>query len=313
MCLRPSWEPKRVQLGRPRVGRTTYGGGSSRDHGVYGQVKGQGKRKADGEIGSLLPSTPEQPPAWRTGARSCKKSRTRAHVKCAGAEGIGPETRSVPESKRLRQEVHRRRSSHRLCVLRKRELRRTPGAEKSQTPATTPTRDTATSVSRTTWAAWPTWDSSTRLEAYLRWVFKNFDVPPAGAGRPVPRDRPVADKDCDLDVARSLVLSGRKAVKSKLSMMKQADEPCRGGCPERAISRAGSNAHVMKTTCMICGHKTSVPRPKVTPTKATHESATARGAFTRSTASTVTRSSRRPLRECTKWARTWRHRSSHRP
>ena len=49
-----------------------------------------------------------------------------------------------------------------LCVLRKRELRRTPGTEKSQTPATTPTRDTATSVSRTTWAAWPTWDSSTR-------------------------------------------------------------------------------------------------------------------------------------------------------
>ena len=70
-------------------------------------------------------------------------TRTRAHVKCAGAAGIGPETRSVPESKRLRQEAHRRHSSHRLCVLRKRELRRTPGTEKSQTPATTPTRDTA--------------------------------------------------------------------------------------------------------------------------------------------------------------------------
>ena len=126
---------------------------------------------------------------------------------------------------------------------------------------------------------------SPQLEAYLRWVFKNFDVPPAGAGRPVPRDRPVADKDCDLDVARSLVLSGRQAVKSKLSMMKQADEPCRGGCPERAISRAGSNAHVMKTTCMICGHKTSVPRPKVTPTKATHECAHERVDFRYSTRS----------------------------
>ena len=126
---------------------------------------------------------------------------------------------------------------------------------------------------------------SPQLEAYLRWVFKNFDVPPAGAGRPVPRDRPVADKDCDLDVARSLVLSGRKATKSKLSMMKQADEPCKGGCPERAISRAGSNAHVMKTTCMICGHKTSVPRPKVMPTKATHECAHERVDFRYSTRS----------------------------
>ncbi|CAE7418365.1 GIP [Symbiodinium sp. CCMP2592] len=125
---------------------------------------------------------------------------------------------------------------------------------------------------------------SPQLEAYLRWVFKNFDVPPAGAGRPVQRDRPVADRDCDLDVARSLILSGRKT-KSKLSMMKQADEPCRGGCPERAISRAGSNAHVMKTTCMICGHKTSVPRPKVTPTKATHECAHERVDFRYSTRS----------------------------
>ena len=51
-----------------------------------------------------------------------------------------------------------------------------------------------------------------QLEAHLRWVFKSFDVPPAGANRPVQRDRSVADKD-DLDVARSL----EKATKSKLA------------------------------------------------------------------------------------------------
>ena len=39
--------------------------------------------------------------------------------------------------------------------------------------------------------------------------------------------------------------------------------PCQGGCPEHALNRAGSNAHVMKTTCMLCGHRTSVPRPKL--------------------------------------------------
>ena len=161
MCSRPSWEPK----GSTRKTE-------SRSHSLRRRLKprpwrlwpGQRPRgKESRRRKRLTPTVPARvTSAWRTGARSCRKSRTRAHVKCAGAAGIGPETRSVPESKRLRQEALRRRLSRRLCVLRKRELRRTPGTEKSQTPATNPTRDTATSVSRTTWATWPTWDSSTR-------------------------------------------------------------------------------------------------------------------------------------------------------
>ena len=35
--------------------------------------------------------------------------------------------------------------------------------------------------------------------------------------------------------------------------------------PEHALNRAGSNAHVIKTTCMLCGNRTSTPRPKAVP------------------------------------------------
>ena len=59
--------------------------------------------------------------------------------------------------------------------------------------------------------------------------------------------------------------------KSKLSHMRADPKgPFVGGCPPHAISRAGSNARVMKTTCMVCGHKTSTPRPKPEPSQS-HE------------------------------------------
>ena len=53
-----------------------------------------------------------------------------------------------------------------------------------------------------------------------------------------------------------------RLVRSKLSMMKQADEPCRGGCPERAISSGKQRTRDEDHVLVICGHKTSVLRPK---------------------------------------------------
>ena len=54
--------------------------------------------------------------------------------------------------------------------------------------------------------------------------------------------------------------------RSKLSNLKPSpDGPCPDGCPAHAISRAGSNAHVIKQTCMKCGHRWSTPRTKAKP------------------------------------------------
>ena len=69
-------------------------------------------------------------------------------------------------------------------------------------------------------------------------------------------------EDIDLDRARSEVVLSKKP-KSKLSMLRKQDEPCAGGCPAHAISRAGSHSYVVKTTCVLCGHRTSEPRPQV--------------------------------------------------
>ena len=76
------------------------------------------------------------------------------------------------------------------------------------------------------------------------------------------RERPLSVEEIDLDRARSEAVLSKKP-KSKLSMLRKQDEPCAGRCPAHAISRAGSNSYVVKTTCVLCGHKTSEPRPKV--------------------------------------------------
>ena len=100
----------------------------------------------------------------------------------------------------------------------------------------------------------------------LTWVYRHFVMPPAKAGTATLRERPLSVEEIDLDRARSEAVLSKKP-KSKLSMLRQQDEPCAGGCPAHAISRAGSNSYVVKTTCMLCGHRTSEPRPKATPKK----------------------------------------------
>ena len=100
---------------------------------------------------------------------------------------------------------------------------------------------------------------SPQLTAYLTWVYRHFVMPPAGAGTATLRERPLSVEEIDLDRARSEALLSKKP-KSKLSMLRQQDEPCAGGCPAHAISRAGSNSYVVKTTCMLCGHRTSEPK-----------------------------------------------------
>ena len=94
---------------------------------------------------------------------------------------------------------------------------------------------------------------SPQLMAYLTWVYRHFVMPPAGAGTATLRKRPLSVEEIDLDRARSEAVLNKKP-KSKLSMLRQQDEPCAGGCPAHAISRAGSNSYVVKTTCMLCGH-----------------------------------------------------------
>ncbi|OLQ03412.1 Copia protein [Symbiodinium microadriaticum] len=104
---------------------------------------------------------------------------------------------------------------------------------------------------------------STMLEAWLVWVYRNFDVPPAGGGGPTLRAAALPVEADTLQKARKAVTL-EKAPKSKLGLLRADPKgPCQGGCPEHALNRAGSNAHVMKTTCMLCGHRTSVPRPKL--------------------------------------------------
>ena len=156
---------------------------------------------------------------------------------------------------------------------------------------------------------------SPQLTAYLTWVYRHFVVPPAGAGTATLRERPLSVEEIDLDRARSEAIKSKKP-KSKLSMLRKQDEPCAGGCPAHAISRAGSNSYVVKTTCMLCGHRTSEPRPKATPKKVYEECEHARVDYrgstlvpcTRSTVWTVARTSRRSRRGCTRQARSWQER-----
>ena len=111
---------------------------------------------------------------------------------------------------------------------------------------------------------------SPQLAEYFTWVHRRFVVPPARAGNPASRERPFSVEEIDLDRAREEITLSKKP-KSKLSMMtrkEKQDEPCAGGCPRHSISKAGSNSYVMKTTCMLCGRCTSVPRPTAQPTKA---------------------------------------------
>ena len=112
--------------------------------------------------------------------------------------------------------------------------------------------------------------ASPQLTAYLTWVYRHFVVPPAGAGTATLRKRPLSVEEIDLDRARSEAVLSKKP-KSKLSVLRKQDEPCAGGCPAHAISKAGSNSYVVKTTCMLCGRRTSEPRPKATPKKVDEE------------------------------------------
>ena len=57
-----------------------------------------------------------------------------------------------------------------------------------------------------------------------------------------------------------------KKPKSKLSLLPMSPKgPCVGGCPPHALNKAGSNSHVIKTTCMLCGTKTSTRRESPVP------------------------------------------------
>ncbi|CAE7200469.1 GIP [Symbiodinium sp. CCMP2592] len=108
-------------------------------------------------------------------------------------------------------------------------------------------------------------EPSTMLEAWLVWVYRNFEVPPVGGGRATLRAVTLPVEADSLQKARKEV-SLEKAPKSKLGLLKADPKgPCVGGCPAHALNKAGSNAHVIKTTCMLCGTRTSNPRPKAVP------------------------------------------------
>ncbi|CAE7221794.1 GIP [Symbiodinium sp. CCMP2592] len=108
-------------------------------------------------------------------------------------------------------------------------------------------------------------EPSTMLEAWLVWVYRNFEVPPVGGGRATLRAATLPVEADSLQKARKEVTL-EKAPKSKLGLLKPDPKgPCVGGCPAHALNKAGSNAHVIKTTCMLCGNRTSNPRPKAVP------------------------------------------------
>ncbi|CAE7832525.1 GIP [Symbiodinium sp. CCMP2592] len=108
-------------------------------------------------------------------------------------------------------------------------------------------------------------EPSTMLEAWLVWVYRNFEVPPVGGGRATLRAVTLPVEADSLQKARKEVTL-EKAPKSKLGLLKPDPKgPCVGGCPAHALNKAGSNAHVIKTTCMLCGNRTSNPRPKAVP------------------------------------------------
>ncbi|CAE7728714.1 RE1 [Symbiodinium sp. CCMP2592] len=108
-------------------------------------------------------------------------------------------------------------------------------------------------------------EPSTMLEAWLVWVYRNFEVPPIGGGRATLRAATLPVEADSLQKARKEVTL-EKAPKSKLGLLKPDPKgPCVGGCPAHALNKAGSNAHVVKTTCMLCGNRISNPRPKAVP------------------------------------------------
>ena len=108
------------------------------------------------------------------------------------------------------------------------------------------------------------------LEAWLIWVYRNFDVPRAGGGRPTLRAATLPVEADSLQKARRAVTL-EKAPKSKLGLLRPDPKgPCPGGCPEHALNGAGSNAHVIRTTCMLCGNRTSTPRQGSTEERPAH-------------------------------------------
>ena len=110
---------------------------------------------------------------------------------------------------------------------------------------------------------------SRTLEEFLVWCNMYYVFPRGKAER---REYPLSGYEArDLESVKAWMLSqgiGGKVNKSKLANLKPDPRgPCQGGCPAHAISKAGSNDKVIKTTCMICGHRWSEPRPQAQPTR----------------------------------------------
>ena len=74
-------------------------------------------------------------------------------------------------------------------------------------------------------------EPSIMLEAWLFWVYRNFDVPPVSGGRPTLRAATLPVEADSLQKARRAVTL-EKAPKSKLGLLKPDPKgPCQGGCP----------------------------------------------------------------------------------
>ena len=108
-------------------------------------------------------------------------------------------------------------------------------------------------------------DPSPQLKAFLVWVHRNFVITPPGE-KIEARDIPLGfEQSQDLEFARAMAICEKKP-KSKLSLLPMSPKgPCVGGCPPHALNKAGSNSHVIKTTCMLCGTKTSTRRESPVP------------------------------------------------
>ena len=107
--------------------------------------------------------------------------------------------------------------------------------------------------------------TSPMLREFLVFCNKHYVFPQGTAQR---RDFSLSQQEAeDLAPVREWILAQKSTKsRSKLSNLKPSpDGPCPDGCPAHAISRAGSNAHVIKQTCMKCGHRWSTPRPKEKP------------------------------------------------
>ena len=108
-------------------------------------------------------------------------------------------------------------------------------------------------------------DPSPQLKAFLVWVHRNFVITPPGE-KIEARDIPLGfEQSQDLEFARAMAICEKKP-KSKLSLLPMSPKgPCVGGCPPHALNKAGSNSHIIKTTCMLCGTKTSTRRESPVP------------------------------------------------